>query len=306
MIFGGNGIFTSEIFGVSNKIKMELALAPAPGQDIIIDNYTIYNNGLDVDANDRLIVNDTLIVYGNLMLGNNADLIINDGAVCIVYGDVEITNKIVLSFNSYFVVTGNLVHNGSATNVDLEVDENASIYILGDVDENFPTMVCDQSTTSSYVPPGDSAICERGDIISLEDNENNEGGLYDWIVNNDSLKGVTPVYSELCGVGDDVTISALFTDGVSYQWCDSSSVHLSNETNINYTATDAGEYFVKIFDGTDTIYSHRAKVVMSNSVDNEDPTFTCPADIIVGLNNDCKLIVPDLVSGILDESDNCV
>jgi hypothetical protein len=39
--------------------------------------------------------------------------------------------------------------------------------------------------------------------------------------------------------------------------------------------------------------------------DNEPPTFTCPDNDNVQLNSDCELIVPDLLTGITDEMDNC-
>ena len=35
------------------------------------------------------------------------------------------------------------------------------------------------------------------------------------------------------------------------------------------------------------------------------PTFTCPSDQDVYLDGSCDIIVPDLLTGIIDEADNC-
>lgn len=262
--------------------------------DLTIDTFTLFEDGLIVTG--ALTVNDTLIIYGDLVLANKAEMHLTDGAVCIVYGNVDITNKIVLDFNSHFIVTGSLIHQGSEDNVDLNVADSASIYILGDVDEHFPTMVCDSTTVANYEPPGDSAICERGDIISLEDNENNEGGLYDLISSGDSLKGITPVYSEICG-GESVTISAVYDDADFYFWCDSIGDVIDSTSGFEYTTSEVGEYFVKIVDldnPTDTIVSFRAKILAT--VDTIPPDSITMPDVF----SDCPVL---LVSPVT--TDNC-
>ncbi|TDE45911.1 T9SS type A sorting domain-containing protein [Flavobacterium rhamnosiphilum] len=39
--------------------------------------------------------------------------------------------------------------------------------------------------------------------------------------------------------------------------------------------------------------------------DNTSPTFTCPSPVTVNLNGTCQVAIPDLVTGIIDEADNC-
>lgn len=40
-------------------------------------------------------------------------------------------------------------------------------------------------------------------------------------------------------------------------------------------------------------------------VDDTDPTFTCPLDQTISLDGSCNIIIPDLITGIIDEADAC-
>lgn len=281
ILFDDNGI---------SVLAFPADLPPPSYDNLVIDTFSVYENGLAIAANDTLTINDTLLVYGNLELANKSYMTLREGAVCIVYGDVITGNTIDLSFNSYFIVTGSLTHVGSSNNVELNVGDSASVYILGDVNEDFTTMVCDSTSVSNYDPPGGTG-CERGDIIALEDNENGDGGLYDFIVNGDSIKGITPVYSEIC-FGETVALTAIYTDGSDYIWCDSMGTPIDTTTSFQYDINESGEYFVKIVpaDGGDTIYSHRAKVVWK--VSSQPISLVCPPDTILEANlGECGIVV---------------
>ena len=81
-----------------------------------------------------LIVQDTLIIYGDLIVGNNGSLLINDGAVLIVYGDVYVDNQVDISANSYFIVMGDFTKTGSADQGSFQSnDEPANVYIMGTI-----------------------------------------------------------------------------------------------------------------------------------------------------------------------------
>ncbi|WP_163322573.1 hypothetical protein [Draconibacterium mangrovi] len=207
--------------------------------------------------------NDTLIIKGTLELKQGAILTIEANAVCIIYGDLIVKNSVNLSVGAQLIVGGNLEAPSGSDKVVLDVDPEAAFYILGTVSDNSGDFSCDN--TSNYDPPGDNT-CNYGDIISLEDNENDSTGIYDLFVSGDAEKGVTPVHSELCAESS-VVLSAIYTTADSYQWCDSSGVAISGETGVDFEVAEPGEYFVKIYDSSfdqNPTISYRAKVVSTS------------------------------------------
>lgn len=83
-----------------------------------INTYTVWGTqGTTQDfvltnGND-LTVNDTLVIYGNLELKNDADITVNSGGVLIIVGDFDAKNKVDLAVGGTIVVTGNFSKNGS-------------------------------------------------------------------------------------------------------------------------------------------------------------------------------------------------
>lgn len=244
-----------------------------------INGFITSNSSLTIAKKTSFTVHDTLIIYGNLNISLDANFNIEAGAICIVYGNVDAENKVELAFGSHFVVTGNFKATGNST---VDINPGAAVYILGEVDVvNMPELKCDNTSCKpeEYVPPGDNC-CARGDIISMEDNENDEGGIYDFFVEGDALNGITPVYTELCG-SETVTISAVFTNGTNYQWRDSIGNAVINETGVSLTTNLAGEYFATFEYNGNTITTHRAKVVVSTGSINANYTYSdesCPGE----------------------------
>ncbi|MGC9344571.1 MAG: hypothetical protein ACP5E3_17835, partial [Bacteroidales bacterium] len=79
-----------------------------PGVSTINNNTEIYGTisrwgNLDFNNGD-LTVHDTLIIYGDLSLGNNADLTISDGGVLLVNGNYTSGNQVIALAGGYFVV----------------------------------------------------------------------------------------------------------------------------------------------------------------------------------------------------------
>jgi len=260
----------------------------APNPANVNNNTDIYgfitcNADLEISGNVNLTVNDTLVVNGNLVLQNKANLTISNGAICIINGNVTAVNKLNLDFGSHFIVTGNFT--ASENQTDVTFSEGAAIYILGTVDAgNLLGFNCDNS--SGYIPPGSDVGCRYGDIISLEDNENTYSGIYDFIVGSDSLMGVNPVYTELCN-DLEANISVLFTDGTNYTWYDSLGT-----TVVGYgttlTTNEPGEYFATYTYNSTTITTYRVRVTSSNlSEDINVTNVSCPgnSDGIISILN---------------------
>ncbi len=262
--------YTGFFNDVNSWVSGNMPNTSGVNDDTEINGNITCNSNLTISGDVDLTINDTLIISGDLLLQNKASLTIANGAICIVYGNVTATNKLNLDFGSHFVVTGDFT--ASENQTDVIFNEGAAIYILGNVNAgDLQGFNCDNS--SNYVPPGTDEECRYGDIISLEDNENNESGIYDFFVINDSLKGIEPTYTELCGTSD-VTISVFFSDGTNYTWYDSLGTTIVGY-GTSYTASTAGEYFATFDYNSETIVTYRAKVVVPNI--NADVNFTDPS-----------------------------
>lgn len=104
-------------------------------------------------------------------------------------------------------------------------------------------------------------------------------------------------------VGDAVTISASDVDDGSTADCGLKSLVIDLE---NFDCSHVGTpqtVKLTITDDRDDADECNATI---NVLDNTSPTFTCPANRSINTNNGtCEGSVPDLISGINDEDDNC-
>lgn len=102
-----------------------------------INTYTVWGTpGVPADFvlnnGNNLTVNDTLVVYGNLELRNDADITINTGGVLIIIGDFLAFNKVDLAVGGVLVVTGNFDKTGGQGEI---TDDGGDIYIFDDTPE---------------------------------------------------------------------------------------------------------------------------------------------------------------------------
>jgi len=308
------------------------------GENTIISTYTEWTTDSQIGSKDTLSIIDTLVVDGSLAFGQGSVLNIYEGAVCIIhgnldfgtdgifnlyedalciiYGDFNLNNKVNLSIGACLIVGGDLTTNANSNKIETTIDSTAAIYVLGEVDTSqIEGFNCPDP--EYYVPYTGSTECNFGDIISLEDNENDSTGIYDFFVSADGNRGVSPVYSELCS-GSGATINALEENADWYQWCDSLGNSISGENSYQFITTEPGEYFVKIvLDNTvaDTTISYRAKVVGSSLIAavsenngpvciGEDVVFTVwgtdSATVVYNLNGGAELSI------ILSDTDTTI
>jgi hypothetical protein len=100
-----------------------------------INTYTVWGDPATppddfvLSNGNGLIINDTLVIYGNLELKNDADIIINSGGVLIIVGDFIAKNNVDLAVGGVIVVTG--VFDKTGPSGDL-TDEGGDIFIFDD------------------------------------------------------------------------------------------------------------------------------------------------------------------------------
>lgn len=131
------------------------------------------NTGADLGYQSGILtVVDTLVIDGNLTLGNNADLALGGGAVLIILGDLYVGNKVDIAAGGTVIIQGGLHFSGSSTKGSFTSEqEPAQVYIGGEITGNPPTSsvgdaipVIDCSTDSIHT----NSTCNYGLLIDLE------------------------------------------------------------------------------------------------------------------------------------------
>ena len=82
--------------------------------NITINGYISCNEALSfIGTSDTLVVNDTLIIQGDLTLGNNSNLIVGPNGILIVRGNLNAGNQTnVIKNSGYIIVTGDFTKTG--------------------------------------------------------------------------------------------------------------------------------------------------------------------------------------------------
>ena len=213
----------------------------APGVNNILTNCIINGKitrvgNLDFVLGD-LIIDDTLIIFGNLTLGNNSDLIIHDKGIIIIYGDYSSNNQTNVEVGGYFVVTGNFNMKGSTNQGKFTVSDG-SVFIL----DNTPIIKDGSNYTDLNCsnPLDYPSNCGYGNINNLITSP-----IKDLFLSPYSLLILGT--SEFCeGGGVTLYITNSFTN---YQWYNN-GVAISGANSYTYTTMTSGSYYLKFDIGT--------------------------------------------------------
>ncbi len=145
------------------------------GYDITINGYITANSSLSFSGTaSNLIIEDTLVVNGNLTLDNNNDVTINNSGILIVRGNLTLNNQTQILANGYFIITGDIikvssVYQGSFTGNDnpFKVFVGGIVTSAGLSDNNpdYPALNCTAPTTTPYPNSG----CSYGNMTDIKD-----------------------------------------------------------------------------------------------------------------------------------------
>ena len=181
------------------------------GDPLTSQNLTFATNS---DVYD-FIVNDTLIVYGDVDFANKAmNLVLGNGAVFIIMGNLDMNNKINIASNGTLVVSGSFNKNGS----------QGSYTGSGDV------------YAGSFSGNAESTIDSNGSDNSFTIDQLSDNGYQD-IEEFVTGGGTSPLPVELLFF--DVT----FIDNVILSWATSSEV---NNDYFSVERSDNGKHFYEI------------------------------------------------------------
>jgi PKD repeat protein len=122
----------------------------------------------------------------------------------------------------------------------------------------------------------------------------------------------TAASSTICPNSGTIISLAGYTGSIQWQqsangttgWADVTGG--SGSTTDSYTTanlTTTTYYRAEVTSGLcSSDYSNTVQITVE---DNTPPTFTCPSAVTVNLDASCQLTIPDLITGITDEADNC-
>jgi gliding motility-associated-like protein len=233
-------------------------LTTISGLDITINGYMEVNGTLTFQgSSSRLIINDTLVINGNLLLENNSDITIRDNGILIVLGDCSISNQTVIIASGYFIITGNLTKSGSQGSL-VSNDNPVKVFIGGTISPSdltrnnfsFPVLNCLIALTTKYPGTG----CCYGNLTDLANDPINsffQSTLC--TVATPTISASGPLY--FCSGGN---VSLTSSIAASYLWS-------TGATTQSISVDIAGSYSVKVKDnsGCRSAASVPAKVIVN-------------------------------------------
>ena len=102
--------------------------------DSTINGYITAYNSLSFSGNSKLIVDDTLVIMGNLTINNDNALQVNNGGILIVWGNLFFSNNSKIIADGYIIVTGDLIKGGSVTQGEFDGNEDpVKVFIGGNI-----------------------------------------------------------------------------------------------------------------------------------------------------------------------------
>jgi len=224
-------LISFEIFGASFSSKNEKSgnwidnnlwiggSAPSGtiNNDAITINGTISSYGNVIVNNSTITINsnDTLVVLGNLTVGNGSDVIVNSGAVLVVLGNFDTQNNLTMDISSIMIVKGSFTsQHGAGSDISM-TGASSNFYIIG----------TNNLVNGDFVSPASLASIEDQASLSAE-----QPGLVSWINTN------YPSYSLPITLTKFSAKKSL--SGIEFYWETSSEIN-------NYIFTIEGSYDAK-------------------------------------------------------------
>ena len=216
------------------------------GHNITINGYITVNGTLSFRGTANiLIINDTLVIKGDLLLDNNNDLKINDNGILIVMGNLTINNQTTVTANGYLIVAGNLTKNSSQGTFTSN-DNPVGVFIGGTIspagltnnNPDYQALNCTAPVTTRYP----NSTCSHGNMTDL-------GGLsiYSFFKKICSITNVNTNIS-ICAAN---TINLTSASGTIYNWSGPNGFtsSLQNPSISNANPAMSGAYTITVTNG---------------------------------------------------------
>lgn len=210
---------------------------PTPQTSGISINITIYgkitrNGDLSFDGpSGNLIIYDTLIINGNLDMGNNNDIIVHDGGVLIITGNLTVANQVNISANSYIVIFGNFTKSGAANQGSFTSnDQPANVYIGGTISTPTDWASTNPNDVFNCKLPieHENTQCNYGNFIDIQ-----ESPIIDLVQTVCTSKPIITQQptNKTCCVNQNTSFTLTATNVATYQWQIWTGTKFDNLTN---------------------------------------------------------------------------
>ena len=237
------------------------------GYNITINGYITVNGSLSFSGSaGDLIINDTLVIKGDLSIDDKNNLTINNNGILIVRGNLYIDKHADITANGYFIITGNIVKGGpngegSLTSNDIPV----KVFVGGTIpsgltndNHKYPALDCTSPPTTPY-PHSD---CSHGDMTDIITDP-----IYPFFQSTCTI--ATPTITAggpttFCA-GGNVTLTS--SAGTSYLWS-------NGATTPSINVTISGSYTVKITNASGCQSAASAATVVTVNALPATPTIT--------------------------------
>jgi gliding motility-associated-like protein len=213
------------------------------GFDITINGYITLTGSLSfTGSTTNLIVNDTLVIIGNLTLGNKNNVTVNDKGILIIRGDLTIGNQTIIKADGYLVVTNNVIKNSSVNQGSFTSNDNpVKVFIGGIISPveltnnypNFPVLNCTTPITTTYL----NSTCSYGNMIDIQSDPIDSFFKYKCTTENVNSN------ISVCAAN---TINLTSSSGIAYSWSGPSSFTSTAQNPLipNASISMAGAYTI--------------------------------------------------------------
>ncbi len=181
------------------------------GTNTYINGFVTINSSLCMTGTAcDLVINDTLVINGDLSLGNTSTLYVNENAILIVKGNLTIINNTIVITGGYLVVTGDFANTSATWGGEFSSNRNPSqVFIAGTApainSASYPAINC----TSPVTTPYPNSACSYGNRTDLMNDP-----IYSFFQST-QVKAVAGSNSPVCE-GSIIHLSA--SGGTSYAW----------------------------------------------------------------------------------------
>jgi gliding motility-associated-like protein len=236
--------------------------------DITINGYITLNGSLSFSILPcNLIINDTLVINGDLTLGLLTNMTINGNGILIVRGNLTIGEYSNIITNNYIIVTGDIIKIISPNNGSFISNNNPEkVFIGGNIlptgitnhKLNFPALNCTAPITTRYP----HSNCSYGDMTDIINDP-----IYPFFQSTCSI--TTPTITAggpttFCAGGSVNLTSSL---GTTYLWSNGATTQSINVTTSN-------SYTVKVTNASGCQSAASAAVAVTANALPATPTIT--------------------------------
>ena len=245
---------------------------PAPqtsftGNDIAINGYIIANSTLSFSDQSTLSINDTLVIEGDLSLGDHTVITINDNGILIVRGNLLIDDHSIILANGYLITTGNVTKTHALDHGSFTSNDNpVKVFIGGTITplkltENNPTSPIFNCLAPPTIPYPNST-CSYGNLTDFKNDP-----LYPFFHSACTITTPTITASgptTFCA-GDSVTL--ISSPESTYLWS-------TGATTQSINVTTAGSYTVQVTNANECLSAPSAATIVKVNSLPVTPTIT--------------------------------